>query len=64
MGDELLEHYREYGAPNRACSYTEQEDGSVRIQNMDGACCLNDFSDLDFYLPPKKDEKLKKYWRK
>lgn len=58
MGDELLNHWREYGAPNKACSYTEQEDGSVRIQDMNGACCLSDFSELDFYIKPKNPPKL------
>lgn len=64
MADELLDHWREYGAPKRYCSYEEQDNGSVRIEDMDGACSLSDFSNLDFYLPRKKDEKLITRWRK
>lgn len=58
MSDELLDHWREYGVPKRQCSYDKQDNGSVRIENMDGACCLSDFSNLDFYRTPKDPPKL------
>lgn len=64
MKDELLEHHREYGAPQKRCSYTKREDGSVAIRSMDGADCLSDFSQLGFYVEPKEKPKLKTHWRK
>lgn len=63
MGDELLDHYREYGAPKRYCSYNKQDNGSVRIEDMNEACCLSDFSNLDFYVEQKDSSKLSG-WRK
>ena len=64
MGDELLEHWREYGTPPRQCSYEENENGSVAIENMDDTACLSDFSNIGFYIKPKNPPKLITRWRK
>lgn len=64
MSDDLAAYHREYGAPPRQCAYSQNEDGSVRIANMENAACLSDFSELGFYIQPKEKPKLKTYWRK
>lgn len=64
MADELLNYWREYGAPpKQGCIYDNQEDCSVRFKDMDGACCTSDFSNLNFYVTPKNPPKLSG-WKK
>jgi hypothetical protein len=66
MSDDLLDYYREYGPPPaHPCSYSEKEDGTIRIDSaMDGAACISDFSEVGFYVEPKEKPKLKHYWRR
>lgn len=63
MSDELLDRYREYGAPQTHHVYSRSEDGTIRDETFSQMESLSDFESGAFYVKPKEKPKLKTVWR-